>query len=173
MVYIVITLTFMCAAIGDKCKKISPVAETVGGVGLRPAGELDIVALVDASILGVNDPHGHLGCELDVQSQPGALVIPLGRVLRLTSQILVVVFLLGDQPQNGPHSDAFAVRLRLDHVLDATGDYVAVSVQPGDLIKPRENSKKWISKMYDGGRPKKISVQMMQHAKCKIYTERK
>jgi hypothetical protein len=66
-------------------------------------------------------------------------VIPLGRVLRLTSQILVVVLLLGDQPQNGPHGDAFSVRLRLDHVLDATGDYVAVSVQPGDLITPREN----------------------------------
>jgi hypothetical protein len=94
---------------------------------------------VDPSVLGVNDPHRHLGCKLDVQPQPGALVIPLGRVLRLTSQILVVVLLLGDQPQDGPHGDAFAVRLRLDHVLDATGDYVAVSVQPGDLITPREN----------------------------------
>lgn len=166
-----VRVLFICAAIRELKKNISPVAEAVCGVGFRPARELDIVALVDPPVLGVNYPHGHLWCELDVQPQSGALVIPLGRVLRLTSQILVVVLLLGDQPQDGSHGDAFAVRLRLDHVLDATGDYVSVSVQPGDLITPRENQ--WIRNSFLG-RPwrRKISVQMMQHAKCKIYIEK-
>jgi hypothetical protein len=118
---------------------------------------------VDASILGVADPHGHLGCELDVQPQPGALVIPLGRVLRLTRQVLVVVLLLGDQSQDGPHGDAFAIRLRLDHVLDATGDYVAVSVQPGDLIN------KWIKKIARRNRRANDAARKVQD----IYAERK
>jgi hypothetical protein len=108
--------------------------QTLSWIGLGFAREFDFVTLMDAPAVRVNDPDRHLWRELDIKAKSCAAVVPVCRVLRLTRQILVVVLLLGDEAQNGLGSDPFAVGQWLRHCLDARGDYVALSVQPGDLI---------------------------------------
>lgn len=74
-----------------------PLVDHVRRVGIGVARELDRLELADAILL---ECHRHFGCVFDFHVDSCAARVPLGRVLRLASYVLVVVLLLGREFQD-------------------------------------------------------------------------
>lgn len=104
----------------------------IGSTGQRYIGTLQQSATAGRRQTA-NNTDRYLRCVLDFQLQLGRSVCPVGRVLGLAGERRVVVLLFGRQLENGFGGEATRIGERFFHVIDAAGEDVAVTVDPGYL----------------------------------------